>query len=125
MKEWSAAHPKGGAFLHVFRKTALQHARRGEDINRLVAADARVGEAVMMTNYVKEADHELRAKSNRTFGRILASLPAEVALRYGHEGAAPRTLEEEARSAAAAGDWGRATALSARLAGGGGGRPGS
>jgi hypothetical protein len=39
---------KGGEHLHVFRKTSLQYARRGEDVNRQVAADARLGEGVMM-----------------------------------------------------------------------------
>ncbi len=34
VKEWAEKQAKGRAFLHVFRKTALQHARRGEDINR-------------------------------------------------------------------------------------------
>ena len=33
----------------------------------------------MMTNYVKETDDEMRRKSNRTFQRIIASLPADVA----------------------------------------------
>ncbi|OAI41509.1 hypothetical protein AYO40_00300 [Planctomycetaceae bacterium SCGC AG-212-D15] len=74
IKEWSQSSAKGRAFVHVFRKTTLQHARRGEDINRQVAADARVGESVLMTNYVKETDEEMRQRSNRTFNRIMASL---------------------------------------------------
>ena len=36
-EDWAAKCRKGQAFLHVFRKTALQYARRGEDINRQVA----------------------------------------------------------------------------------------
>jgi hypothetical protein len=65
-------------------KTGLQHDRRGEGINREVAADARVGGSVLMTSSVKETDEELRARSNRTYRRILASLTGEVARRYGH-----------------------------------------
>jgi integrase len=116
VKEWADKCGKGRAFLHVFRKTALQHARRGEDINRQVAEDARVGEAVMMTSYVKETDQELRARSNRTFARILASLPAEVARRYGHAEPTPTPLEQLLQVAITAKDWDRVAALSARMA---------
>src|SRR5439155_23458899 len=84
LREWSATLPKGPATAHVFRKTALQYARTGEDLNRQVAKDARVGEAVMLGHYVKESDPERRAESNRTFARIAASLPPSVAARYGH-----------------------------------------
>jgi len=118
VKEWAAKYKKDRAFLHVFRKTALQHARRGEDINRQVAQDARVGETVMMTAYVKETDDELRARSNRTFARIMASLPAEVARRYGYHKQAPPPLEEQLQAAIAARDWDRAAALTAQLASG-------
>ncbi len=62
VKEWDEE-----AYVHFFRKTTLQQARRGEDINRRVAEDARVGEAVMMTSYVTEEDEELRHRSNRTY----------------------------------------------------------
>lgn len=44
----------------MFRKTTLRYGRRGEDINRQVASDARVSES---TNYVKETDEELRQKA--------------------------------------------------------------
>lgn len=114
VKEWGAAKGKGDVHLHVFRKTMLQHARRGEDINRQVAADARVGEGVMMTAYVKETDDELRAKSNRTFTRVLASLPVEVAKRYGYE-APPPSPEQELEDALVAKDWKRVGELSAML----------
>ena len=40
--EWAKAVGRPHATAHVFRKTALQHARRGEDLNRQVAKDARV-----------------------------------------------------------------------------------
>ena len=116
VKEWEEKHGKDRAFLQVFRKTALQHARRGEDINRQVAQDARVGEAVMMAAYVKETDDELRARSNRTFARILASLPAEVARRYGHVEQVPTPLEKQLAEAITAKDWDRVAALSGLLA---------
>ncbi len=116
VKEWPDTHARGRAFLHVFRKTVLQHASRVEDINRQVAADARVGEAVMMTNYVKETDDDLRARSNRTYRRILASLSPEVARRYGHEPPSGATLEQQIEAAVAARDWGRLATLSAHLA---------
>jgi hypothetical protein len=116
VKEWGERHGKGDVFLHVFRKTVLQHARRGEDINRQVAADARVSEAVLMTNYVKETDEELRARSNRTFARILVSLPADVAKRYGHAEPGPAPLEQQLQAAMASKDWDRVAALSALLA---------
>ena len=37
-----------------------------------------------MTHYVEESDPEMREASNRTYHRIHASLPPEVARRYGH-----------------------------------------
>jgi hypothetical protein len=81
LKAWSRTLPKGYATTHIFRKTSLQYARNGEDINRQVAQDARVSEAVLMTHYVQETDEQRRAKSNRTYERILASLSPEVARR--------------------------------------------
>jgi integrase len=107
VKEWAAKNGKSGVFLHLFRKTTLQHARRGEDVNRSVARDARLGEQVMLTSYVKETDEERRAGSNRTFARIVAGLPGEVARRYGHEEACPARLEDQLRAATEARDWGR------------------
>jgi hypothetical protein len=59
-KDWSKSNLKGPAFVHIFRKTTLQHARRGEDIARQIARDAMVSESVLMTNYVKETDEEMR-----------------------------------------------------------------
>lgn len=75
---WSKNLPKGHATTHIFRKTALQFARRGEDLNHRVAADAKVSESVMMASYVQERDEELHQASNRTFQRLVAGLPAEV-----------------------------------------------
>jgi len=85
VKEWSETIPSGTAHLHVFRKTGLQHARRGKDLNKLVAGDASLTETVMMSSYAEESSEELQHKSNRTFRRILASLPLEVSTRHGYE----------------------------------------
>lgn len=112
---WSKSLPKGPATPHVFRKTSLQYARRGEDLNRKVAADARVSEGVLMTSYVKETDEEYRQASNRTFCRILASLPSEAACRYGHVEATTSQPEERLRAAVAANDWLLVAKLSAEL----------
>ena len=59
----------------------------------------------MMTNYVQENDEEMRQRSNRTYRRIIASLPAEVAVRYGHVRDARSELEERLRAALDAKDW--------------------
>jgi integrase len=85
VSRWSKDQPNGSAYLHVFRKTSLQYARRGEDLNRLVASDASLTTAVMMASYADEDDEELRHRSNRTYRRILGSLPVDVACRYGYQ----------------------------------------
>lgn len=103
--DWSKTLPNGSASTHVFRKTTLQYARRGEDINRQVAADARVSEAVMMSNYVRETDEEMRQKSNRIFARIRASLPSEAAKRYGFVETEKDRLVSKFHRAVAARDW--------------------
>ena len=56
----------------------------------------------MMANYVRESDEELRQKSNRTFRRILASLPLAVRRRYGFVPSPTEALEEELQLAYAA-----------------------
>ncbi len=116
IKDWSASNPKGSAFVHIFRKTTLQHARRGEDIARQIASDARVSESVLMTNYVKETDEEARHRSNRTYRRILASLSPEIAAQYGHVQDARSEMESQLRAAMDAKDWPTVTELSKRLA---------
>lgn len=78
-----------------------------------VAADASLGEDVMLGNYVDEEDEEMRQKSNRTFRRIVASLPPEVAARYGYIESAFDTLKRKLRRAVDDEDW----QLVARLAG--------
>jgi integrase len=111
---WAKDLPGGSASVHVFRKTALQFAREGEDANRRVAEDARVGENVMLGHYVTEKDDQLRAKSNRTFIRLAAALPEEVALRYGYKPQQIDLLAEQIAAAARAGDLDEATRLIAK-----------
>ena len=115
--EWARATGRPHATPHVFRKTALQHARRGEDLNRLVAQDAKVTASVMMRHYVGEHDEELRHASNRTYARILASLPTDVATRYGYQ-PVNGTVDWEVRLEAAtrARDWQLVADLANRLA---------
>jgi len=116
ISQWSESLPNGSAYVHVFRKTSLQYARSGEDLNRLVAADARLTESVMMTNYVKESDPEMRQKSNRTFHRILASLSPEVARRYGHAISEIDSLKSRHLAAVQVEDWELASKLAAEIA---------
>ena len=116
VKEWSRSNPKGSAFVHVFRKTSLQHARRGEDIARQIANDARVSESVLMTNYVKETDEEMRQRSNRTYWRIHASLSPAVAARYGCIRNARSEVESQLRVAIDTKDWVTASEIAKRLA---------
>lgn len=82
--DWSESAKGGPAGLHVFRKTALQHATEGEEIASRVAGDARVTAGVMTSHYVIDSDKRLREASNRTFARLVTSLPSDIAARYGH-----------------------------------------
>ena len=93
----------------------MQYARAGEDANKRVAADARLGERVMMTSYVKPTDEQMRQKSNRTFERIVNSLRPDVALRYGF--APPRVdpLVERLSVAVASQNWPLVASISAEL----------
>ena len=116
VNDWSKSLPNGAACVHVFRKTSLQYARSGEDLNRQVAADARVGAGVMMTNYVKETDPEMRHRSNRMFARIAAALPTAVALRYGYEPTQIDPLIQRLTEAIVAQNWALANAITADLA---------
>ncbi len=116
VKDWSKTCSGGPACVDIFRKTLLQYARSGEDVNRQVAADARPGEGVMMTNYVKETDEEMRQKSNRNYRRIAASLPPAVAKRYGYEEASPKSLRDQLKAAVEAKNWDLAQRLTAELA---------
>lgn len=116
ISEWSKSLPNGSACVHVFRKTSLQYARRGEDVNQIVAADAAVTTSVMMTNYVREEDDELRQKSNRTFRRIAKSLSPEVACRFGYIEEAAAPLKVQLQQAIATENWELANRLTAELA---------
>jgi len=116
VKEWAGSNRKSSVFVHVFRKTTLQHARRGEDITRQIANDARVSESVLMTNYVKETDEEMRQRSNRTYWRIHASLSPEVAAQYGCARNARSETESQLRVAIDAKDWTTASDIARRLA---------
>lgn len=102
------------AYLHVFRKTGLQHAHDAEDADasRKVAADAGVSEAVLLGHYVRP---QLRNQSNRTFRRLVAGLPAEVARRYGYVEDETARLERELEAARTAGNWERVAGIAARL----------
>lgn len=115
VKEWSATRVNGRAYVHIFRKTALQLAHDGEDEESSlnVARDAGVSEHVLLGHYVKP---KLWHKSNRTFRRILAGLPAEVARRYGHVETDGKTIDLQVRQAVNAGEWDKVAALSAELA---------
>ena len=115
MSGWSKLLPGGNAYTHVFRKTTLQYARQGEDINRQVAQDASVTTSVMMTSYVTERDEELRQKSNRFFARIVAGLHPTVAARYGHVETPIDALRRQLRLAVDAGDWKTAARIAAQL----------
>lgn len=116
ISDWSKSLPNGSACIHVFCKTSLQYARAGEDVNRRVAADARVGAGVLMTNYVKETDEEMRQRSNRTFARIVASLSPDVALRYGYKAVPVDPLQQRLNEAIACENWALANAITAELA---------
>jgi integrase len=113
--DWSASQAAGHATVHVFRKTSLQYARVGEDVNRQVAKDARLSESVMMANYVRETDEEMRQRSNRTYRRLLASLSPAVRRRYGYEPSPTEELEEQLQAAHAAKDWRLVAELAAKL----------
>ncbi len=54
-----------------------------------------------MTSYVHELDDKFRQQSNRTYRRILAALPLQVASRYGYAPGAQETWEEKLREAVA------------------------
>jgi hypothetical protein len=101
---WAKGQPGGNAYIHIFRKTALHLARTGDDANRRVAEDARVGENVMLGHYVNGDDEQLRARSNRIFTRLAAGLPIPVASCYGYEPAQVDLLANRIAAAAEAGD---------------------
>lgn len=113
VKKWGE-QTNCGAYVHIFRKTALQLAWDGEDeASQRVAADAGVSESVLLGHYVKP---KLWRKSNRTYYRIQASLPPDVASRYGHKETPLSALERRLEAARADKDWPLVAELAVRLA---------
>ncbi len=112
--EWSESHPDGKAYVHVFRKTALQMALDGEEeeASHKVAKDAGVTEGVLLGHY---AIPKLWRKSNRTYNRILTSLLPEVAQRYGYVEDEWVRLDRQLRQAVEAQNWELVATLSVRL----------
>lgn len=120
-KNWRQRHPKSKPSEEVARvspNTVLKWSRalcgRLPRSDGKVAEDACVGEGVMMRHYVRM----LHEKSNRTFRRILAAPPAEVARRYGHaeSGGQGGDLESKLREATDRKDWAEVARLSEELA---------
>jgi integrase len=114
IKEWSAQQ-SGDANVHVFRKTSLQLAHDGEEIgtSRKVANDAGVSESVLLGHYVNPT---LWHKSNRTFQRILASLPSDLAMLFGYVETNRERLSRELERAKDVGDWSQVAKLAAEMA---------
>jgi len=114
---WAEATGREHATPHAFRRTALQYARVGEDINKQVADDAKLNTSVMLKHYVTEREEQLRQASNRTYHRIVAALPPEVARRYGY---VPENgkgyLQVALEAATQAQDWPLVAQLAADLA---------
>lgn len=69
----------------------------------------------MLDHYVTEQDRELRARSNRTYERLVAALPRTVAARYGYLEPEADPLEKMLRAAAEWKDWEMVSRLSAQL----------
>ena len=115
ISKWSKSLPNGSAYLHVFRKTTLQYAVTAGNVEQEVADDASVSPSVLMTNYARLADQELRHKSNRTFQRIRSSLPLEVAIRYGWTEKPGDSLIQQLDQARLRGDWDAVARLAEEL----------
>jgi integrase len=113
---WAKTAPGGHAYLHVFRKTSLQFARDGEDVNRRVAEDAGVNENVLLGHYVREEDRHLRAKSNATFARLAAALPPAVSARLGFDPPPTDRLRDRLDAAVEGGDYDTVARLASELA---------
>lgn len=104
VKDWSATEAKESAYLHVFRKTGLQFAHDGEEeeASKKVATDAGVSEKVLLGSYVKP---KLWRQSNRTYRRLISSLPADVAQCYGYIEDERTRLERQLETARDEGNW--------------------
>ncbi len=92
----------------------LQFAHDGgeEATSRWVADDAGVSERVLLGYNVKP---KLCRKSNRTYRRLISSLPADVARCYGYVEDEQTRLERELSAASEAGNWSLVAELAARL----------
>lgn len=113
--EWSKTQADSAAFVHVFRKTGLQHAVDGEAESRRVAEDAQVSLRVMTTHYTPAQERQLRDKSNRTFERIVKSLPLPILLRYGYTPELADSLQRELVDAVRNQNWAEVHRLSELL----------
>jgi hypothetical protein len=114
LKDWAVTQPRGDAHLHLFRKTGLQFTHDGEEeeTSKRVADDAGVSRPVLLGHYVKP---KLWRGSNRTFRRLLASLPPAVASRYGYAEDERTRLERQLAAATTAENWPLVAELAARL----------
>jgi integrase len=113
VKDWAVTQPRGTAYLHIFRKTGLQLAHDGEEVtSKRVADDAGVSESVLLGHYVKP---KLWRQSNRTFRRLLASLPPRVAAEYGYTEDERSRLERQLGMAMDSGNWTLVQVLAERL----------
>ena len=94
----------------------MQLAYRGGLADTMIATDASITESVMHGHYVDEMDKKLLLKSNRTFDRIVSSLPAEVEERYGSlPGQEGTGLDALVKAAIDRQDWDGATELITRI----------
>jgi integrase len=115
LRKWATAASVPPVNIHVFRKTSLQYARTGEDVNRQVAHDASVGERVMMGSYVNESDLEMRQRSNRTFSRIANGFGHDLATRLGWKESSVAPAQA-IKVAIEANDWDAVLKLAAQMA---------
>ncbi|TVP96216.1 MAG: hypothetical protein EA381_17615 [Planctomycetaceae bacterium] len=115
--KWSQLLPRGSAYLHVFRKTGLQHTLSGEYIDQMVANEAHVTPSVMRASYAQASDEEFRSMSNRTFERLRASLPVETGTRYGYKEQPGDRLREKLDQARCQGNWKSVAQLARELDG--------
>jgi hypothetical protein len=98
----------------------LQLAYRGGVADAKIASDASITQGVMLDHYVDDTDEELLLKSNRTFERILASLPLNVAQRYGYNAELEGTgMTSLLKAAVDRQDWAAVEELMAKIKGGG------
>lgn len=70
----------------------------------------------MLTSYVNETDEEMRPKNNRTFNRIVAGLPDDVAERYGDDKRKSDRLQMRLAAAEASQNWHLVATTAATLA---------